>query len=545
MSTTTTSPSLQNTGLVGLPAQDPPTDPALFATSPIQQAPNSQQSAQDHDRNLNQAERPTASRSPTIPSDGLQQLQAGLQAQLERANAAQEQQQQDAIQQQVIQMHQQAHQQQHQQAQHQQQVLQPQPQQLSSSQPTQQEKGQVCSNCGTTRTPLWRRAPDGSMICNACGLYLKARNTQRPTNLKRPSHGATGGSNQAPAGVTYVAADQVPSGTCPGGGSCNGTGGAEGCNGCPAYNNRVAKAAQVNIGCGVNGSGQSESVASVQPASPSPVPQPQPQQQQPQQQQVLQQHTQQTMPAVQACKNCGTTITPLWRRDESGGSICNACGLYHKLHGVHRPEAMKKTIIKRRKRVVPPANGNFTQSPAALAATPQAMQLQQAPEQQQDGGDVNVEMTTVQQRQVPPPVDFTHTFRNSHPTTTVAVGIEQAQSHTRKRSLSSFEGDDARQIQSIRSLLNNTGIDVPIEPSLLAFDNFSELSDDQKRRALLEKKEHLERESKRIKEEIDQCDGELQKLDVQNDNAGIVATAVAATAAAAAAAAATAGISQN
>lgn len=202
---------------------------------------------------------------------------------------------------------------------------------------------------------------------------------------------------------------------------------------------------------------------------------------------------------------------------------------------------MKKTIIKRRKRVVPPANGNFNQSPAALAATPQAMQIQQAPEQQ-DGGDVNVEMTTVQQRQVPPPVDFTHTFRNSHPTTTVAVGVEQAQSHTRKRSLSSFEGDDVRQIQSIRSLLNNTGIDVPIEPSLLALDNFSELSDDQKRRALLEKKQHLERESKRIKEEIDQCDGELQKLDVQNDNTRIVATAVAATAAAAAAAA---GTSQN
>ncbi|KAG0175507.1 hypothetical protein DFQ28_000070 [Apophysomyces sp. BC1034] len=50
------------------------------------------------------------------------------------------------------------------------------------------------------------------------------------------------------------------------------------------------------------------------------------------------------------CANCRTSTTPLWRRDTSGKTICNACGLYYKLHRVHRPATMMRTVIKRRKR---------------------------------------------------------------------------------------------------------------------------------------------------------------------------------------------------
>ncbi|KAI8055253.1 hypothetical protein BDF22DRAFT_614661, partial [Syncephalis plumigaleata] len=50
------------------------------------------------------------------------------------------------------------------------------------------------------------------------------------------------------------------------------------------------------------------------------------------------------------CSNCGTSTTPLWRRDLGGNVICNACGLYYKLHGVHRPMTMRRSVIKRRKR---------------------------------------------------------------------------------------------------------------------------------------------------------------------------------------------------
>uniref|UniRef100_A0A6M2DU08 Putative transcription factor gata-6 isoform x1 n=1 Tax=Xenopsylla cheopis TaxID=163159 RepID=A0A6M2DU08_XENCH len=50
------------------------------------------------------------------------------------------------------------------------------------------------------------------------------------------------------------------------------------------------------------------------------------------------------------CANCKTTNTTLWRRNHSGEPVCNACGLYYKLHNVDRPMSMKKEGIQTRKR---------------------------------------------------------------------------------------------------------------------------------------------------------------------------------------------------
>ncbi|CEP17080.1 hypothetical protein [Parasitella parasitica] len=67
-----------------------------------------------------------------------------------------------------------------------------------------------------------------------------------------------------------------------------------------------------------------------------------------------------TPPTIK-CYNCETTTTPLWRRDETGNTICNACGLYYKLHNIQRPITMKRNVIKRRKR--------FNSLPQQLAVT--------------------------------------------------------------------------------------------------------------------------------------------------------------------------------
>jgi ribosomal protein L37AE/L43A len=50
------------------------------------------------------------------------------------------------------------------------------------------------------------------------------------------------------------------------------------------------------------------------------------------------------------CTNCGTKTTTIWRRNADGDMVCNACGLYFKLHGVNRPVTMRRDTIHTRRR---------------------------------------------------------------------------------------------------------------------------------------------------------------------------------------------------
>ncbi|KAF2190459.1 hypothetical protein K469DRAFT_559070 [Zopfia rhizophila CBS 207.26] len=63
------------------------------------------------------------------------------------------------------------------------------------------------------------------------------------------------------------------------------------------------------------------------------------------------------------CTNCFTQTTPLWRRNPEGHPLCNACGLFLKLHGVVRPLSLKTDVIKKRNR------GSGNSAPVGSAST--------------------------------------------------------------------------------------------------------------------------------------------------------------------------------
>lgn len=302
-------------------------------------------------------------------------------------------------------------------------------------------QAQVCSNCGTTKTPLWRRAPDGSLICNACGLYYRANNCHRPINLKRPPH------------VVTVDSKDLHKGSCKGDGRCNGTGGSSACEGCPAFNNRVVITSHSrntsdarNDASGSPGS-KTENTASSSSKPKSKV----------EVGDVI--GTEHLENVAIACSNCGTTVTPLWRRDDNGDTICNACGLYYRLHGSYRPSKLKRGIIKRRRRNVHGHSighakklkteaGSGTASPNVSSPTPQqTVEVGQhntlplpPPIQGQPSGEGHITLPPLRMfqsshpqsstRNPPAAVDFTAMFARQYssqsqtPTTTASFEIK-------------------------------------------------------------------------------------------------------------------------
>ncbi|KAF7973904.1 hypothetical protein HWV62_14052 [Athelia sp. TMB] len=175
--------------------------------------------------------------------------------------------------------------------------------------------------------------------------------TPTPSSAPTPSKGAASSSSMAPA------ADEAHGkGTCPGDGRCDGTGGTSACSGCPTFNNGLAVTARLEAEAATSPPGSPEPAAMDEDAAEDePLPKETPAKG------GKDAASAKGRAAVGAlnCANCGTSTTPLWRRDDVGNNICNACGLYFKLHGTHRPNSMKKTVIKRRKRV-PAAGGTLS-----------------------------------------------------------------------------------------------------------------------------------------------------------------------------------------
>ncbi|XP_047581063.1 zinc finger transcription factor Trps1 isoform X5 [Lutra lutra] len=88
------------------------------------------------------------------------------------------------------------------------------------------------------------------------------------------------------------------------------------------------------------------------------------------------------------CANCLTTKTSLWRKNANGGYVCNACGLYQKLHSTPRPLNIIKQnngeqIIRRRTR---------------KRLNPEALQAEQLNKQQRGGSEEQVNGSALERR---------------------------------------------------------------------------------------------------------------------------------------------------
>ncbi|KAI9012763.1 hypothetical protein BC832DRAFT_547947 [Gaertneriomyces semiglobifer] len=74
-------------------------------------------------------------------------------------------------------------------------------------------------------------------------------------------------------------------------------------------------------------------------------------------------------PVVPAeCANCKTSVTPLWRRDNEGRTLCNACGLYYKLHQCMRPVSLRVDVVRKRQRFEGRKRGRQEDTPSAVTA---------------------------------------------------------------------------------------------------------------------------------------------------------------------------------
>ncbi|KAJ2629839.1 GATA type transcriptional activator of nitrogen-regulated proteins [Coemansia sp. RSA 1290] len=198
--------------------------------------------------------------------------------------------------------------------------------------PTQGKKASqiICANCKTSITPLWRRDPaTGAHLCNRCGLYLKTYNVMHPlTRIKRRAINVVQ-SRQGSRAETMDDVEQIPRPA-----NCHPWQLSQ----LPASQRRKRVTPKQQISLGIK----------------------------------------------PRCFNCKAEQTPLWRRDPADNIICNACGLYYKLHGKARPVAMRRTSVQRRNR----AAGQQARSVPAASGGSVAKPLAAAPEHKHGGLDV-------------------------------------------------------------------------------------------------------------------------------------------------------------
>ncbi|CAG9768833.1 unnamed protein product [Ceutorhynchus assimilis] len=146
------------------------------------------------------------------------------------------------------------------------------------------------------------------------------------------------------------------------------------------------------------------------------------------------------------CTNCGTRTTTLWRRNNDGEPVCNACGLYFKLHGVNRPLAMRKDGIQTRKRKPKkPAGSNGPGGGSGPTGS-----------EREDSNSAPTEESKLVHRQSSPPPSHHHQQQQQQPHTNQAQCPSQNNNQTNLHEKSAFGSNSERPYLGQTSLLPAT-----------------------------------------------------------------------------------------
>lgn len=185
---------------------------------------------------------------------------------------------------------------------------------VASSKTSRPPRKLECFNCKVTKTPLWRRTPDRAhTLCNACGLYYKQYNQHRPLHVRHKTQ-QTSQLRTHPYATERVLAPSSSSVTA-------------------SSQNNVAPMMFATLPLLQPTSQGTTKMVDEKSSSSS-----------------TEESSSSNTSNGMECANCHQTQTPLWRKNDRGEPVCNACGLYSRLHHRDRPIEMRKTKIQRRRR---------------------------------------------------------------------------------------------------------------------------------------------------------------------------------------------------